>query len=350
MTTYLVSSNANSAFACHLLSGELRRRGEDCFTVSRLEQQRLTPYPAETLVADVPLTANEFLNSPLIHQANALGVFIPAADLEKFATIYRQICRQLGKQPAPIFSGPPFPLVGDALVSDLMSRRCADLIIVHGERQVEEAAAMTFNWSDPFPKVITGGLWFMPERPAIGQLSGVKTIKTPHTLVVLAQNSAPVLKGAKLDLYRHLWTWAERSPEWKIMIQMDHRRQDPSSWTKDERENRPENLIFSSQEQLLEVTGRCSVCMTVSSPWIYSAMAWGRPSFIIGDYGIRSDQGNQAFIGSGSMHNLDHFKTLDDLLKIKRTNSYWLNSMGWGIHNGPKRLLDSLNDLQHASS
>ena len=176
-------------------------------------------------------------------------------------------------------------------MADLMSRRSADLLLVHGNRHVEEAAAMTFGWDTASPPVIAAGFWFMPERPAVGQLTGAGPISPPFTLVVLAQSSVPSSQSTRLDLFRRCYAWARDSPEWTVIIQMDHQRDKPESWTTDKRvrsRHRPVNLIFGAQEQLLDCIGRSSVCLTVSSPWIHTAMAWGHPSVVLADYGIGS--------------------------------------------------------------
>ncbi len=179
MTIVLISATAAGTHACHWLARELRQQGQQCLTAARLKTTRRQAFAPETLEADLPMTAAELLQSPLLMEASALGIFLSGEDLERFTRVYRATCRLQGRQPAPIFSGAPFPLTGDALVADLLSRRSADLLLVHGERHVEEAAAMTFGWDTPFPPVIAAGFWFMPERPAVGQLTGGAPISPP---------------------------------------------------------------------------------------------------------------------------------------------------------------------------
>ena len=58
-------------------------------------------------------------------------------------------------------------------------------------------------------------------------------------------------------------------------------------------------------------------------------MAWGRQTFMIGDYGIHTTQGTTAFFGSGSMHRLKTIDQLDQLLALPSTRpgySPWAGS------------------------
>ena len=74
-------------------------------------------------------------------------------------------------------------------------------------------------------------------------------------------------------------------------------------------------------------------------------MAWGRQTFVIGDYGIHTTQGTTAFFGSGSMHRLKTIDQLDQLLALPPVNASWLQSMGWGVHDGTTRLIRCLGEL-----
>ena len=74
-------------------------------------------------------------------------------------------------------------------------------------------------------------------------------------------------------------------------------------------------------------------------------MAWGRPTLLIGDYGIHTDQGTTAFFGSGCMHRLQAIDRLDQLLELPPVNAFWLQSTGWGVHDGAKRLIRRLEAL-----
>jgi hypothetical protein len=107
----------------------------------------------------------------------------------------------------------------------------------------------------------------------------------------------------------------------------------------------PDNLVFGAPGQLLSQLASCSACVSVSSPWSLTAMAWGRPTLLIGDYGIHTDQGTTAFFGSGLMHRLQTIDHLDQLLALPPVNASWLQSMGWGVHDGAARLIQRLEEL-----
>ena len=74
-------------------------------------------------------------------------------------------------------------------------------------------------------------------------------------------------------------------------------------------------------------------------------MAGGRPTLLIGDYGIHTDQGTTSFFGSGCMHRQKAIEQLDQLLTSPPINASWLASMGWGVHDGTARLIRRLEEL-----
>ena len=112
----------------------------------------------------------------------------------------------------------------------------------------------------------------------------------------------------------------------------------------------PSNLVSASPGQMLHLLSRCTACLTVSSPWIYTAMKWGSIPMIIADYGIHGMQGTTGFFGSGTMHHLRSIRHLDDLLNLPEVNQIWLNSMGGAIANGTERLLNELDNLRDPNS
>ena len=359
MTIVLISSNASTTLGCKLLADALRGMGESCITAGKPGETRLQAHPPSALEVDLEIGAMEFLNTPLLWSATAIGLFVSTSEFNKFAKVYRQLCRLQNRKPAPLFTGPPFPLVGDALVTDLMERQSADLVMVHGSRQLQEAEAMTFQWAEPFPTLVEAGFWFMPERPPVGLLHRPGPQEPPHTLLVIGQDSVPASDTMKLDLFRRLWTWSRQNEEsdqscsWTVKIAMDHRCVDPSSWTKDKRRKsskKPRNLSFASQESLLDLIAQCSVCLSFSSPWLFSAAAWGKPIIAVGDYGFRRELGSALFLGSGCMHNLDEITELDDFLTLPMANEQWLQSNGWAVHDGPKRLVQALERFQEVPS
>ena len=79
-------------------------------------------------------------------------------------------------------------------------------------------------------------------------------------------------------------------------------------------------------------------------------MAWGKRALVIVDYGIQGPVKTTPYLGSGSMHNLESFSNITNFKKLPRVNRYWLNSMGWDVFDGPKRLIRTLRDYQHAKA
>jgi hypothetical protein len=45
------------------------------------------------------------------------------------------------------------------------------------------------------------------------------------------------------------------------------------------------------------------------------------------------------------MHRLRSLQSPDQLLELPKANKTWLESMGWGIHDGVQRLIDKLEAL-----
>jgi hypothetical protein len=74
-------------------------------------------------------------------------------------------------------------------------------------------------------------------------------------------------------------------------------------------------------------------------------MVWGKPTAVLGDYGIRTDFNGPLFFGSGAMHRLADCLPLDRLLELPRPNVQWLADRGWAIPDGASRLLRRLQEL-----
>ena len=132
------------------------------------------------------------------------------------------------------------------------------------------------------------------------------------------------------------------------MIQRDHAWEKGQPWISKFKSSDwtfPDNLVFGAPGQLLSQLASCSACLSVSSPWSLTAMAWGRPTLLIGDYGIHSDQDTTTFFGSGLMHRLQSIDHMDQLLGLPPVNTSWLQSMGWGVHDGAARLIRRLVEL-----
>ena len=349
MTILLVSDDDRSALACKLLADQLKRRGESCLTVGPLlPSSQLSPLPVHS--PEIPLGLMDLLGTDLMNTASAIGVFVQQPDqIQPFAHAHRALARERNQRPAVLFSGPLDPALGDGLTRQLCERLCCDLVLFTGERQLREANAITQHWPSELdtPQLLAIGLWYAPERPPRGSLHG-SAAEPPHTLLALVQRDIPTQVGAKAQLLRQLIDWAEASPEWSIVIQREHSWKSGQAWiAKFQPEDRtlPPNLVFAMPGQLLTQLATCSACMSVSSFWSLTAMVWGHPTMLVGDYGIHTDQGTNSFFGSGVMHRMRSITHLDQLLDLPSPNQAWLRSMGWGIHDGADRLLRRLKKL-----
>lgn len=349
MTILLVSDDDRSALACNLLADQLKRRGQGCLTVgppgSPLQE---SPLPVQS--PDIPLGLMDLLGTDLLNSASAIGIFVQDDDqIQPFARACRALARERNQRPAVLFSGPLDPALGDDLTHQLCQRLCCDLVLFTGDRHLREANAITQHWPDELdtPKLLSIGLWHAPERPPRGSLHG-RPAQPPHTLLALVQADIPTQIGAKAQLLRQLISWAEASPEWSIVIQRDHAWNSGQPWIskfKPEDWSLPPNLVFAMPGQLLTQLATCSACLSISAFWSLTAMVWGHPTMLVGDYGIHADQGTSSFFGSGVMHRMRSITHLDQLLELPSPNQAWLESMGWGIHDGADRLLRCLREL-----
>ena len=355
MTIVLISDGDSQHLACQLLAQQLRRRGAECLTVgpginpggSNNAALRAPP-------ADLDLTPTQLLGTPLLDTVQGIGVFLKSGEqLNRFTTTYRALCHQRGRPPAPVFSGPLSAQVGDLLIADLTKRLGCDLLMVPGDRQCKEAAAMTFNWPESIrpPQIVGTGLWFLPERPPLGCLRPLEASDTKMA-VVLVQGNTPSQLGGKAQILRQLISWAQHSPDWTVVVTRDHSWSKGQPWIKGFKKNDwsfPPNLLFSESGQMLDLIARSSACISVSSPWIFTAMAWGRPSMVIGDFGVHTQASTTAFFGCGCMHRLTEIEHLDQLLELPGVNQTWLDSMGQNIHDGTDRLLSALDQVERIS-
>lgn len=350
MTILLISDDDRSALACALLADQLTRRGQHCLTVG-LPFSRKWESPLPAIQPEIELSLEALLASNLLEQARAVGLFINDSQrLARFIQSHRNLAAQCGRQAAPVFSGPLQASLGDRLMQQLYERLECDLLLLPGERQHQAVRALIEHWpaGSSRPRLLTTGLWFMPERPPQGSLNGGQA-KPPHRLLALVQDKVPTATGGQSQLLRQFIQWAEASPAWSIVIQRDMRWDRNQSWIPRFKPNEwslPSNLVFSAPGQLLSHLAGCSACVTVSSPWAMTAMAWGRKTMVVGDYGIHTDEGTTSWFGCGSMHRLQRIQQLDQLLELPDTNRSWLESMGWAVHDGVDRLITALQELR----
>ena len=349
MSIVLISDDDHSRFACEQLARQLRHRGQSCLTVAAAPPAtRLSPLPPTQ--PDIAMAPEALLASPVLEQASSIGVFLHQPEqLERFVSSYRALARLRGQRPVPIFSGALQASLGDRLVRELHERLCCDLLLLTGERQLQALRSITSHWpaSTAAPRLLPAGLWFAPERPPLGCLNGGKA-KPPHHLVALVQERAPTAHGGKSQLLRQLIQWAAAAPEWTVAVQRDEAWEQGDPWIPlfdPEEWSLPANLVFAAPGQLLSQLAHCSACLTISSPWAMTAMAWGRRTMLVGDYGIHTNEGTTSWFGCGSMHRMRSLQGLDQLLELPATNPTWLESMGWGIHDGIDRLIQALQEV-----
>ena len=349
MTILLFSDNDRSALACNLLANQLRSRGQPCLTAGLPpDPKRESPLPSSQ--PQVCLSLDALLASDLLDQTSALGLFLKQPrKLQFFIESHRNLAALRGRPASPVFSGPLQASLGDRLMQELHDHLGCDLLLLPGERQHQSVDAIVRHWPGdiPRPRLLTAGLWFMPERPPRGYLNGGRATH-PHQLLALVQDSAPTATGGRSQLLRQLIQWAEASPEWSVVIQRDDSWESGSTWIPGFQPGEwslPNNLVFAAPGQLLSHLANCSACITVSSPWAMTAMAWGRKTMLVGDYGIHTNEGTTSWFGCGSAHRLNSIQQLDQLLDLPNSNQLWLESMGWGIHDGVDRLIKALEEL-----
>lgn len=349
MTILLISDNDRSALACDLLAAKLNQRGQTCLTAGLSRDPNWeSPFPVPQ--PQITLSLEALITSSLLEEASALGVFLQHPVKQKnFIESHRHLAVHKGRPAAPVFSGPLQASLGDSLMQELYEHLECDLLLLPGERQHKAIRSITQHWPDesPSPQLLTAGLWFLPERPPMGALNGGRA-SPPHTLLALIQDEVPSAAGGKSQFLREMMRWAEASPAWSVVMQRDCSWNKGGHWIprfKPEEWSLPDNLIFAAPGQLLSHLASCSACVTVSSPWAMSAMSWRRKTMLVADYGIHTKEGTTSWFGCGSMHRLRNIENLDQLLELPDTNQTWLESMGWGVHDGVDRLISALDEL-----
>ena len=108
MTVVLISSNATTTLGCKPLADALRAWARPASQSANWRRRTSAPSLPD-LEVDLPIGPMEFLNTPLLQDATAIGLFIGTGELNQFARVYRQLCKLQNSRPAPLFTGPPFP-------------------------------------------------------------------------------------------------------------------------------------------------------------------------------------------------------------------------------------------------
>lgn len=282
--------------------------------------------------------------SELVFELDALGVFLEGAALGQFREVHRTAAQLRGRKPALLFTGPIRPLCGDALMEDLIPRLGFDLICVQGEAQSEELHWLLRSCGASGQASEKLGLWCLDTDPI-----GHAPTQDP-VLLVLDQPEVPPSPFANGVLYQRLRTIALDTPSWQIRLQPDAPlAEDPALWPDtsllwhaltDRR--RPANLQLGEADDLESALMHASACLGIASSWLITAMVWGKPTVVLGDYGIRTDFNGPLFFGSGCMQRLADCLPLERLRTLPPVNAHWLDARGWAIADGPARLLRRL--------
>ncbi len=344
MKLALVCEGESGPKACRGLAIELALLGASvtCITPATSGWDPLADIPW------LPLDPLAAASSEVIQNLDAVGVFLDGGQASTFRRVHQQAAQLRGRPPVTLFTGPIRPLCGDALAADLLPRLGYDLLCLQGESQLQELAWLVrgSNQADQVCEAI--GLWTLPTQP-IGHSIGQQPL-----LLVLDSVDVPPSPYANGVLYRRLRAIALDSPGWLVRLQPDsglpsepdlipqtslawHHRQDPAP---------PANLQLGRAEDLPMSLIQASACLGIGSTWLFSSMVWGKPTVVLGDYGIRTDFDGPLFFGSGAMHRLADCLPLERLLQLPPVNPQWLLGRGWGIADGPRRLLGRLEGLR----
>lgn len=299
----------------------------------------------------IPLPPLVAASSELFMNLNAAGVFLEGAETASFRQVHGNAARLLGRPPIPLFTGPIRPLCGDALTSDLLPRLGYDLICLQGEAQQMELSWLLNGGRHQHQPRELLGLWCLPTEP-IGASNTAERV-----VLVLDQATIPPSPFANAVLYQRLRTIALENPHWQVRLQPDTQLcastpEDPASWPEtslawhhNQDGHPPTNLQLGQADDLPQALIQATACLGIASDWLLTAMVWGKPTAVLGDYGIRTDFNGPLFFGSGAMHRLADCLPLDRLLELPRPNAQWLADRGWAIPDGAPRLLRRLQEL-----
>lgn len=334
--------------ACLELGAALQTAGAavTLFTTAEPRSAHLRSLPV------IPLAPLQAACSELLTGLDAVGVFLDGSEAANFRQVHIHAAHLRQQQPRPLFSGPIRPLCGDALAADLLPRLGYNLLVLQGQAQRDELAWLLHGSHQQGQQHELIGLWCLPTQPI-----GFSTSAEPVVLV-LDQMAIPPSPFAKGVLYQRLRTMARENPHWQVRLQPDGppcpaRVDNPGNdgsesslaWHHRQDRQAPANLQVGQADDLPMALMQARACLGIASDWLLTAMLWGKPTAVLGDYGIRTDFNGPLFFGSGAMHRLADCSPLDRLLELPRPNSDWLAARGWAISDGPQRLLRRLGEL-----
>ena len=313
----------------------------------------LSPEPPEHTQLDwLALSARQAASSELLHHVDAIGVCLDGEEAAEVRRIHQQAAALRQRPAVPLFSGPIRPLCGDALSADLLPRLGFDLLCLQGEMQEQHLHWLLQDGAVSDQAHVSIGLWCLPTAP-IGHSPSQEPL-----LVVLDQPHIPGSPFANGVLHERLCAVARDSPGWQIRLQPDAPLPaDPQQWPQTslcwhhhQATETPANLQMGAAEDLIWALSQASACLGIGSDWLLPAMIWGKPTVVLADYGIRTDFNGPLFFGSGVMHRLSDCLPLERLQTLPSPNAAWLDSLGWGIADGPQRLLRALQRLSVAGN
>ena len=339
MRLALISGDRPAREACQLLARALEQH--------RAEVTLITAEPAHGPGAGLTLHPLTAASSDLLHRFDAVGVFLDGEPLQRFREQHHTSSRLRGLVPTPLFTGPVLPLYGDALAADLLPRLGYDLICLQGRGQMEQLDWLVHGSVHGAQAREAIGLWCLPHG-CMGSSTSQERL-----LLVLDQANVPPSPLANRVLYQRLRNVAQASPGWQVRLQPDqdlpaHPDQWPETslgWHYHNDPTPPTNLQLGHRDDLPLSLIQATACLGVGSPWLLSAMVWGKPTVVLGDYGIRTDFNGPLFFGSGCMQQLANCLPLERLLQTPRPNRDWLADRGWTIGDGAQRLLRRLEAL-----
>jgi hypothetical protein len=337
--------------ACRRLGRALVQEGAAVTLMSTAPPECL-PTAAEEDSEDalgwLPLEPLAAATSDLVQGLDALGVFLEGNAVTAFRAAHRQASALRGQSPCLLFTGPVRPLCGDALMADLLPRLGYDLIALQGDAQRQELEWLLRSCGRSAQAHTLLGLWCLATEPI-----GSATTPDP-VLLVLDETQVPPSPFANGMLYQRLRSIALQTPSWQVRLQPDGPLPaDPADWPETsllwhglQDRQRPANLQLGEGDDLTLALMQASACLGIGSSWLITAMVWGKPTVVLGDFGIRTEFNGPFFFGSGCLARLADCLPLERLRERPSVNADWLAARGWAIADGPDRLLRRLKELR----